>query len=468
MAILSKDLGSITIGSRTVKVAVFYDSATGVSSGEIPTAKDSFISIGEFVERIEKKSGILELSNVAVEIREDYSTYVAGVWYKLLQGSELQLRFYLDEGAGDTFLFWGMLSRDTEFRFREKFISSPGSSGRYVRTVSVPLVSMLYKLRDASIFGDLFTAIAGNDYNDSLGGTSLRFDELIGCFAVTAWGYTDASVASSAVFPSSSEIQFQDSLGNWRNVNELSVRIQLSNSPITPSPYFDAYDVTGQYWGTRFKDPLEVLSHLAKSYGFLIRYFYGQADGTIGVSGNLHRIQFVTRGRTANVVTPGEVIESDLSVATILKPSDVYFSRLDNTEAYGTTGGDIEERLDFLYSPGSIQNQEKFYYNRLGTYGLPIAVRFYNYSTGAYSTGASYTTEAMRYYYFYRIASNTQAYKRTHWGIGATYSGATSHRFLVPGCRIAIHDGVSSKNFYANEVRKNIMKNTASVQWIGE
>ncbi len=467
MSINSKDLGSIVIGSRTLKVTVFYDSTTGVSSGEIPSAAASIVNIGEFIERIEKKAGTMEAANVTIDLKDDYSTYAAGVWYKLLQGSEFQMRFYLDEGAGDTFLFWGMLSKDTENRYKERFISSPGSSGRYFRAISVPLVSMLYKLKDASIFSTLFTTIAANDYNDSLGGTSMRFDELIGCFAVTAWGGTDASVANSPVFPSASEIQFQDSLGNWRNIQELSIRVQLTNSPITVSAYFDAYDLTGRYWGNRFKNPLEVLAHLAKSYGYLIRYFYGQADGTIGVSGNYHRIQFVTRGRTSNIVVPGEVVESEMSVASMLVPDKTYFSRFDDTENYGETGGDIEERLDFLYSPGTIANYEKFYYNRFGTYSAVSAVRFYNYSVAGYG-GSSYTTEAIWNYHFYRITSNTQSYKRTHYGLGATYSGVTSHRLLIPGCRISIHDGVASRDFYANEVRKNLYKNSASLQWIGE
>ncbi|KAB2967509.1 hypothetical protein [Zoogloea sp.] len=464
MSMTSKDLGAIASPAGTVRVTLFYDDAVISNASHIPSAAESLLNIGEFIEKLEKKSGVFEFSSVSIEIKDSYDNYTAGVWFKLLSSaSEVQFRFYLVEGSTDTFLFWGMVQKDGVIDFKERYISNPGSSGRYVRTGRVSLVSMLSKLKTTSV-SSVISQIAANDANDSLGGTSIQFNSLIGCIAVAAFG-ADASITDSGVFPSGdAEIQFQSTTSTWLNINELYIRVQLSNSPITVSPYFDSLDVTGRYWVGRFTNALELLSFLAKSYGYLVRYFYGQSDGTIGASSNYHRIQFVQRGKTGNVVTMGKPKESSMSFDNILTPTKIYFARFDDTYAYGSDGGDIEQRMDFLWDSGALNNFEKLYY---AGGNLVTSVRFFNYSTGDYAT-SGHTTEAMYYYHFYKINAETRKYRRDYRGVKATFSSTESHRHLVPACRHSIHDGISSRDFYANEVRKNIMKNTSKIEWVEE
>ncbi|MEW5799958.1 MAG: hypothetical protein AB1728_13235, partial [Bacteroidota bacterium] len=272
MAIVQKDMGSLKVAAGILKVTLFYDDSIISNASHIPSAAACLKEIGDVNERIEDEIGVIECGDMNLSLKDDYTNYASGVWWKLLQG-EVQFRFYLDEGAGDTYLFWGKCLPASS-TVQEHAVINPGTSGIYIRTYDIRLLNILVKLKEVSV-ADVVSEILANDVIDFSSSPSkcfITFRKLFGCFLRKAYGAAVTDVVNSVQFPSGDhDIQFYDGT-NWKNIFDLYI-ITVINADNAQneikSPYFD--NAHNLYYGNRFANALELFGHLCRSFGYLPR-----------------------------------------------------------------------------------------------------------------------------------------------------------------------------------------------------
>jgi hypothetical protein len=256
-------MGSVIVASGTLKVTVFYDDTTISSSSHIPDAEDCLVSLGEIVERPEDSPLVFKAGTVSLALKDDYTNYVAGVFFKLFQGSETQFRFYLDEGAGDTFLFWGKV-QDNSAKFKELFVKDEGASGRYVRALTCTLEAMLKKVKDTTV-ADVITEIQTGGNRQSSGyNYYMTFDRVFGSIFEKAFGSSNADALTSAVFPTTQEPILYKQGSTWYSIKDLAMLLEKTDI-VEKSPYITSTDAL--YWGTLYSDALALIGGLARQFG---------------------------------------------------------------------------------------------------------------------------------------------------------------------------------------------------------
>jgi hypothetical protein len=480
MAISTKDLGSIVLPAGTIKVMLWYDDTTVSSSTHIPTAAQTFVNFPKVTEQGEFTAGVLQLGEVTFSIRDNYDNYSAGVWHKIMKGSETQFRFLLDEGAGDTFLFWGVLVK-SKTRFTELYIENEGASGRYVRGYNIQMQSILKKVSDVSI-DTMITDLVSNCsvMKIDAGVTRLKgisVSKVIGSILESAFGSTDVSIGSTAVFPSSNnDFQYQDAEASWQNFslddppnsNWVGIILQKSNDSggTYPdiSPYIDANHAL--YWGLKYKNALEFLGAFIKNLGAIARYRWN-------VSTSKHQIEISWRGRVGDLVTFGSLAESSGDLESEVTVNDV------RVQKRSSASSDSFKGLDLLieYYPYSHSGEgsifENFYTMKEFETDIiqPVTeVRIYDYLTSAYFSDYPNILfeDLVEQYYRNRLTTIGRKYIRIYKGIKGTFGGNTNHTNVKQLCRTAIHDGVSSSYYYANKVIKDVDKNILKIDWIKE
>jgi hypothetical protein len=155
MGIYPYDLGSVKLPAGELKITLFHPCGLPAVPA-VPTLE----TVGEFIERIESEPNVIEMGSVEISVVEDYSleAYPEGFWYFVLNSSAAdfpevpELHFSLDEGNGDTFLFWGRVER-TSVQWEEHVLGNG-----FVRTCTFSLLSVLKRLEDLS-FQTLFEEV---------------------------------------------------------------------------------------------------------------------------------------------------------------------------------------------------------------------------------------------------------------------------------------------------------------------
>ncbi len=485
MAIVTKDLGSIAVRTGTLNVMLYYDDTMVSSSSHIPTAVASFVNIGEVLDRLERKSGIFEIGDMTVQIRDDYSNYVAGVWYKLLHGSELQIRFYLDEGAGDTFLFWGYLD-NVATQVTEVFVGAEGASGRYVRGHKVKLLSLMKKITSASIASLMSTIQSANPEYYTGGAHYLSIRRLFSSFIQNALGATYFDQDSSIVINSSNNLQYAYRTGTLPTYTYNFVGLDKLFMCLDSSGNFNFYtDTDSSYpnWTGRYSTAGELLKALSLEFGVVPRYFWDIANSR-------HCFELQERGRNGSFVTfpSGMLKSSSIQPVSEMKAADVKTIRVNDTAYVSSrspqkTNHEIEIQVNFIaglitgdHSTGVDWYEQLVIFNSGTLYDIYKA-KYWDVSTGSMTdTGliagsVNHTMDAVRKLYDGMFITRTKkVIRRVYRGIkGSVDGGATyKHTVLVPGCRTQIHDGIASANYYANEVKKSMNRNEATIDWIGE
>jgi len=147
---------AITLPTGTLTVRLDYaDTITLTNPGSIGP-----FEIGEFAERVEIKSGTIEMPSVQLTVAENYSTHAEGFWFKLFtQSVDLELptlRFYLNEGSGDTFLFWGVVDLTT-VQTDEMYISGSTYKRPVVRFTIISNLKLLEAIDAAAYIAAVAT-----------------------------------------------------------------------------------------------------------------------------------------------------------------------------------------------------------------------------------------------------------------------------------------------------------------------
>ena len=471
------------VAAGLLKAMLYYDDTTVISSLHIPDLSTCLISAGEFIERLEDSALVFQHGEVTLTLKDDYSNYVAGVWYKILHGSETQIRFYLDEGDGDTFLFWGYMNSFST-NVEEKYIRNPGSSGVYVRVLSVKMSSLLKKVLDQTV-ESFITTLQGASPNYYLNSTHyLSINRLFSSFIKNALGTGNYHEDNSCIVNATNNFGYRYVYGEFLNTAWTSLASAYIPFDFNGNYnyYFDT-NVAYKIWTERFSKCSELIKNLSLQFGVIPRYSYDIAN-------SVHVINLNERGRNGSYVTfnsmemiPASIqlaIESKpISTKTIRPVDETYFSAADTQkQSY-----DLEYGVDFLaghinvdYSIG-LEWWEQLRVIVSGTEYDIDKVRYYDFASGAYTetTSAAFSVytmlEAQRKFYDGLVNDRPKkGFKRTYKGLkGSTDGGSTyKHTNIFAGCRTQIHDGIANRSLYANEVRKNVFKNTLTIGWIEE
>jgi hypothetical protein len=74
----------------------------------------SFLNFGPIIEKYGAEPGVYEPGDCSFEFIEDYTVYSAGFWTTVLSGGLAEIRLLLNEGSGNTFLYWGRIMPEFE------------------------------------------------------------------------------------------------------------------------------------------------------------------------------------------------------------------------------------------------------------------------------------------------------------------------------------------------------------------
>jgi hypothetical protein len=479
MALTQVQLPTIyNTAAGTLKVYLFHnDSITDLVYPTMVT----FVNIDEIVETIDIPGGTTLIDNVDVTIMEDYNVHAEGFWHKLINGYDydFELMFTLMEETDETFLFRGKLYRTNVDEGEYYLDNLTGTPSSVVRGVKFKLVSSLKVLEEVTVTDlitectDHYVVIGGHPY--------IKIQAVLASMIKLAYGIAynvDLLINNSTDFlfsidttPPSYARKFNDTYIYW-----------------TTGGYFDS---TQSYaWVNRFADAFELLGHLCKMFGLIPRYTFGTAAGLIDSTpaNNTHRIILNSRGRFGSTITMSGKLRSSHFVsdtprkagtmrATETQDRNQSYWYLKDVLEFGTPPPfaefDVDLENDFHVSmPTGSGDEKRFLYNN--DEDAMTDMEYWNYATNGYSTleddGShnNLLSQGIVQYLFNRFPGGRVEYEREYMSIKAVSGTTDSQRNLQTLARHTIHDGATSRNFYASEVRKDITTNKACVVWVEE
>jgi len=494
------ELESIILPCGTLHPTLLIDSRLGITA--VP--QNNIFDVGEVVERVEAKLGYIELASMQVKVFDSYDETISRqFWHHLIQTSASNLyampemRFTLDEGSGETFLFWGIIDPQT-VEYQEQYIDGEDT----VRIISFDLVSALNRIAQLS-WEDYIEEIT----NGTTDGTAYVESYTIGGAPRTAakLGYLIRG-AMKLVFPKSE--------GNEYDLTYYDIQIRKSTTTIglddlcvlwatfyssIPgeglTPYFNKTqtEFDDYYLGSKMT-VLEFIVNICKLFAWFPRLTYD-------VSADVPQLKLMTRGRDASVVSMNNdyIKKSTKKTATPYVNDGVYVSRFipavapyDWTEGYGagklSGEGIYEQRILFIVGnavPGSgVDYYQAYPWEYIGYWdGATVQtvdnVTYWNYADEAYSSAIASPVKvklqrALALYYLINfvgaystptsedIFPGRAGYLREYYGL----KHPSSHTTVIPLMKANINDGTNTKTYYANEVKKNLKENVVSIEWI--
>jgi hypothetical protein len=254
-------------------------------------------------------------------------------------------------------------------------------------------------------------------------------------------------------------------------------------------PYLDS--AHGDFWN--FPSAYEITGFVGKIFGLYPRYYF--------LDGSIHVIDYLARGRFGNLITlDGSIIESMQSPDSSLNPRSIRCYRIAYPDQTAS-GGTLVLANEYVYNPfeDSVRNIDL-------EFGSPFSVRttailpeetvnvwekmyrlvdagsgdgftvtatacdgadFYNHLTTSFeaATGEYEYEEAWVKYWKNLTIRRRKSYERTYGSIKAT-DGASSALNVHVMKRHQINDGFATRNFYANEVRRDFFSNRLEVEWV--
>jgi len=483
---------------------VIYDSAI-LDSITFPTSV-KFLDIKDIIESIDAEAGLTEYENVDIEVAEDYTTHTEGFWHRLINAfpaMDFELMFTLTEGSDETFLFRGKIYRknirETE-HYLDQLISAPSV---VVRGVEFKLTSSLKVLEEITVV-ELCNEVLMHDFLADRGGSgeNIEFVTFAAVFASMIKLAYGESYDTSLIVNNSTDIQMYNGITTSYEsflVNAISMKRYFSTDALLIDGDYTSCTASYVYM---FSNAYELLKHLCKQFAVIPKYSFGTTAGLIDATpaNNHHRITLESRGRSSGtaITMTGKLLDSVFCSDTPRKSKRIRVSMnnwqaltdesmwyVDNvihggeTPSYYASEFDIDIPVDFvLKAPDAVPHWiNAIHYIHSGTSCSPVVQgRYWDYPTGAYivityipfSESPEPLITCLVLYLFARMGDGRVQYERTYGGIKANNGTTNSQRNCKTTMRTTISDGVISRNFYATEVRKNILTNKAKIVWVQE
>lgn len=205
-------LPSFTYMHRTVSIAVHADSLLALTT---PT-KNTVVSIGDSVERLDVVAGTYEMQNLEVTVVDNYDNEPEGFWRRVFNGAEVpRLWILLDEGAGNTVYMIGSAVVNAA-KWDDKYLSS--DSTQFVRHMTFTIADIITTMQNVSV-DDVATECLNHTVIDNLFSTKPNITSFDYSGAGTATvGYRIAACSSTDEDIWSTEVVTNTAPNGWGSV----------------------------------------------------------------------------------------------------------------------------------------------------------------------------------------------------------------------------------------------------------
>jgi hypothetical protein len=508
MALTEYTLQDVVTVAGTFKFTLYADVGLTVPTGQ------TIMSIGELEKVGDLEPNKKQFQNLSLSIADDYTVYDAGFWYTIAL-SEMYLRIYLDEGAGDTGYFYGFID-PMQSDFQEHYVGSLD----FVRSGTMVLTSVEAKLfattlttlndavvankiltnyfpTDTPVTDDIYSYIMVKDFFSAL---------LFASGLNPDYSASDTRVVYSQAVNEQDFVYYEtDSLRTYFVDQLFLVMSRYVEAPPGSGNWVEN-TFTNLTWydllvlNTTTFDPSSYVTQLIIEVLNSIQF-----NMELGYESGRHVITLYQRGRAygnSNNVTMGGLLSSRINVCSDLRKSGykayndndttkmIWFS--DKVDALPKADG-IPETIEievavscalrvintapgigsaYAVVPYGISSDEDMWEYFHKPYDCINSVKYWNYETSAYVVasigGDKLLEEAVAGYLFARFHTAFRAFTRTYATLKANNGSTNTHTNNHPFMRTAFDDGTGSKQYYANKVIKNADNNTTTVDWIEE
>lgn len=446
------------------------------------------------------------------------------VWFDDIQVSqeinEPQIEMILNEAGTDTYYFWGKVYLQ-ECTFDEPYIS--GST--FVRSAKISLVDIVQTLKDGytqSVLREIKSHVVDTYY--------VTLQNVLASIASVGFSQT---FTTNAVQFRSHDVYLID--GSGATLAPESAYFIIRNNTSDAGIYGQRGYIDGNqdasvnpcYWASLYGNPYDLLVALSNTFGWTVRHYFGQPDGTYAGDGSdIHILEFLNRGNsfTSSYITAEKGIvgssvqinafqtTQNIRVSDVHSTNDTWQSIISsinvtmtdrslgaawaiNGHEFGYGSFSVAHSTDFLpiYEPPryaqididsdtlvnfpayqqDLANYGNEYYrgvyHSLGgsSYEKCLNVVVYDYQAKAFTPQYQHYGTALSAYYNRRFSKYRKTIKRVYGSLKFTDSVAatTTHQNLKPMRITQINDGLATLNYYATEVIKDFMNNRSAVTW---
>ena len=396
----------------------------------VPT-DNTIISVGPDSRALDFLPGEIRIASFQINFIEDYSYYTTeGFWHKMLEdtgsGEPLELRVVFNDTGTDQFVFWGVLEPQYT-QFKEAFTDD-----------SIQIRTGQAQFRDALI--DKFKLVQVTDILSDVDTNAVEgisqwnmYAKVFDIFAsATIRGFDPTGVHPNQTF-AASQPTWLGAGGNDLDFLSGSTRYGLPDLywPIrhnTSTPPATVYALQGyadsgspDYWPTKFKNGWELIKAICLNFCMVPGHSYDLVN-------DIHKIVLYQRGRAFTDVLSfaDKPMDSDVIMGQYILNSAVAFNRRDHAIYYfissfggygGTYYGDAalpNESFDhtvdceFLLTGGATQPWQTLYVAPAQADAVVDSLRYWDYSTGGYTSDFSNETAMQRViveYMFHRYQS---------------------------------------------------------------
>lgn len=457
----------------------------------IPT-KQTILNIGDLESVLDLDVNLRSVKTLQIDIADVYSTYTEGFWYHVALSAEMYLKIELDEGAGYTPYFFGLVD-PLNSDFMEHYVS--GTS--FVRTGSITLVSLESKLWNVKI-SELKTVMLANRSLPFYGETPKPENGLAGYMHVkdvfasllyAAGLVTEYDSGSATLVYDSANPEFKYTEGTYvYDISKLILGLTQYDTYVGDEWVEGTYNLQFNFYSAT-NYCVDYITHILNKFQLMMDL---TIDSFMVPCINLYQRSHAfadSKNRSF-----GKLLESEIMVGSVLRKSGVkvntpyrlsmWFSDKVDLLPHAEELPDyvnIDLDLDIDFTPEFVWGVDDIhtptYYGVTGTDFMINSIDYYNYDTSTYDTADTYTSYSQLYlnwcqavagYLFNKFHNPFVGYTRTYGSIKSNNGTTNTHVNSVCSMRTVINDGSGDKTFYANKVIKNAQDNTLTIDWIEE
>ena len=449
----------------------------------VPT-NQSLIVDGDLSHRLDYKAGDMEVPEMTFKYVEDYTNYVDGFWMHVLGGTTCEIRLEINDGGGDTCLFWGR--KTSESVQMDEYDLTEGHIRRVGEFTCVEKSADLKKKPALDVFEYIETSLLSQGtISEGYDGYWVKWKNILS--AILYKGDLNPSHYAADIIETACDFKFK--VNSTVYLLDNVWLLYAAGPPAYQSP-----------WVTQWQDGVgscfDLLREVCKMFALVPVFRYD-------LTSSRWTITLITRGNSY-IDTPATfpvALESKRSSGYSSPVSAVavnsYYSESVHTQRYVSWHSEsssgqtdtlpelispdlTEETLFGTYSEGTVESGNVLWARTATSpawvWAKVTTVVHWDYSIKDWHPTPMGMSKALCEYYFARMAQEAllyhplRIYERTYPGITASFSGTSSHEKVGIGKCSVIDDGsgtvLSSVPYFAIEVSKNIFKNETKVKWI--
>lgn len=514
------------MGMTSYTMPVIYNTAVGeihwklfVDSSlpalTIPTTCN-ILNIGKIKESVDVQTGVIDVANCDITMAEDYSAYSDGFWYHIINSDayralNVELSFTIVENGVETFLYRGGVFRSAT-TWNELYLDNTTSPTRWIR-VHILQLSENQTLKNTSVqnvidylkstyMASNYLYVASAPSGPAFLQKTAKFNELFKSIIEVAYGSAGECVEIGQ------DVKVLDRNGVTYSWLSMAFTVQTQHDApggALEDSIFIAQSIAGKQnsyaWVNRFSSAYDLLVYLCSVFLAVPRIKFD-------VSSDVPYVEVSYRGNHGSpsgfLTMNGGISESTITSLDATQPvsfnivdplegtTDSYFSfPTESGVLYGqpllSQSFDVSIQTDFIqgiYSSTDGSGNDIWDVTHAGYYTierflfvasdfLVTNMQVYDYYNGIYydagiSTMPNNFSTNLCYYLKQRFRNSRISYTRTYSSLQSNNGSTTSQANTKCLAGTQINDGVTTRNFYATAVEKDVMTNRATITWVQE